>query len=94
MYSQFISVCGTHTIQNALIAADYTVWIDETGIRAGQKWRNEIASGIHVSCFVHKEILLALFTKMGCLVVNVQCRNSTGYIVNLVDIPFSLKQTP
>ena len=26
------------------------MWLDETGIRAGQKWRNEIADGIKVSC--------------------------------------------
>jgi len=28
--------------------ANYTVWIDEAGIRAGHKWRNEIADGIQV----------------------------------------------
>ena len=35
--------------QKALNNALYTVWIDEAGIRAGHKWRNEIADGIHVS---------------------------------------------
>ena len=35
--------------QQALNNAGYTVWIDEAGIRAGHKWRNEIANGIQVS---------------------------------------------
>lgn len=28
------------------------MWIDEAGIRAGHKWRNEIADGIQVSSCV------------------------------------------
>lgn len=34
--------------QVLLNEANYTVWIDEAGIRAGHKWRNEIADGIQV----------------------------------------------
>jgi len=34
------------SIQTVLSSANYSVWIDEAGIRAGQKWRNEIADGI------------------------------------------------
>ncbi|XP_065911545.1 uncharacterized protein [Dysidea avara] len=33
-------------IKAALNEAGYSVWIDEAGIRAGHKWRNEIADGI------------------------------------------------
>jgi len=35
-------------LQVMLNQGGYSVWIDETGIRAGQKWRNEIADGIKV----------------------------------------------
>lgn len=35
-------------IQTALNEGGYSVWIDTAGIRAGQKWRTEIAHGIHV----------------------------------------------
>ena len=37
-----------HFLQNVLNENGYTVWIDTAGIRAGQKWRTEIAHGIHV----------------------------------------------
>ena len=40
--------CYIHTTQAALNEAGYSVWIDEAGIRAGHKWRNEIADGIQV----------------------------------------------
>ena len=38
--------------QRVLNEGGYTVWIDTAGIRAGQKWRTEIAHGIHVM-FLH-----------------------------------------
>ena len=34
--------------QRVLNEENYTVWIDTAGIRAGHKWRNEIADGIQV----------------------------------------------
>ena len=47
---QDIACQGTSILkQKALNDALYTVWIDEAGIRAGHKWRNEIADGIQVS---------------------------------------------
>ena len=39
--------------QSLLNEANYSVWIDEAGIRAGQKWRNEIADGIQVFVILH-----------------------------------------
>lgn len=36
------------SIKRVLNEGGYTVWIDTAGIRAGQKWRTEIAHGIHV----------------------------------------------
>ena len=35
--------------QRTLNDGGYSVWIDTAGIRAGQKWRTEIANGIHVT---------------------------------------------
>jgi hypothetical protein len=36
-------------IKRTLNDSGYSVWIDTAGIRAGQKWRTEIANGIHDS---------------------------------------------
>jgi hypothetical protein len=35
-------------LQSVLNEGGYSVWIDGAGIRAGHKWRNEIADGIQV----------------------------------------------
>ena len=35
--------------QRALNEGGYSVWIDTAGIRAGQKWRTEIAYGVNVT---------------------------------------------
>ena len=43
MYTETLISCP---YQEALNAADYSVWIDEAGIRPGHKWRNEVADGI------------------------------------------------
>jgi hypothetical protein len=40
-------------LKEALNAADYSVWIDEAGIRPGHKWRNEIADGIEACHVLH-----------------------------------------
>ena len=32
------------------------MWIDEAGIRAGQKWRNEIADGIQVNVLFNNSV--------------------------------------
>lgn len=48
-----VTYCAT---QRALNGSGYTVWIDEAGIRAGQKWRNEIADGIKVGCHGHMDV--------------------------------------
>ena len=45
-------VQAVSSIQNALTGANYSVWIDEAGIRAGAKWRDAIANGIEVSMHV------------------------------------------
>jgi hypothetical protein len=37
---------GYPVLQTALAESNYSVWIDEAGIRAGAKWRDEIANGI------------------------------------------------
>ncbi|KAL5470853.1 hypothetical protein EMCRGX_G028891 [Ephydatia muelleri] len=42
-----INIQFARKLKIALNDALYTVWIDEAGIRAGHKWRNEIADGIH-----------------------------------------------
>ena len=64
--------------QCLLDEANYTVWIDEAGIRAGHKWRNEIADGIQVSIFFtfftnHYNIMHSrsyLFTGLQCVSVH------------------------
>lgn len=46
-----IDIKFARKIKNSLNEAGYSVWIDEAGIRAGHKWRNEIADGIQsASC--------------------------------------------
>ena len=40
-------------LQRALNEGGYSVWIDTAGIRAGQKWRTEIAHGIHVTTLTY-----------------------------------------
>ena len=45
----FQTTITTNLLQKVLNEKNYTVWIDMAGIRAGQKWRTEIAHGIHVS---------------------------------------------
>lgn len=42
------SVDSVAVLQSMLNEEGYSVWIDEAGIRAGHKWRNEIADGIQV----------------------------------------------
>ena len=56
-----------HFTQKVLNSGGYSVWVDETGIRAGQKWRNEIAVGIKV-CFFFTCILLSKI-----VVCNIMC---------------------
>lgn len=46
-----ININFARRLKFLLNEANYTVWIDEAGIRAGHKWRNEIADGIQ-SCSV------------------------------------------
>ena len=50
VYSKWVhAVLGTSvSMQRMLNENGYSVWIDTAGIRAGQKWRTEIAHGIHV----------------------------------------------
>lgn len=46
----FSKICGF--FQRVLNERNYSVWIDTAGIRAGQKWKTEIAHGIHVNLFL------------------------------------------
>lgn len=56
-------------LQRVLNENGYTVWIDTAGIRAGQKWRTEIAHGIHVK---HHYTVIPIHTGPHC--VSQDCR--------------------
>jgi hypothetical protein len=41
-----VNIAFARKLRTALAESNYSVWIDEAGIRAGAKWRDEIANGI------------------------------------------------
>ena len=67
-------------LQKVLNEENYTVWIDGAGIRAGHKWRNEIADGIQVCVCACVHACVCVCITYVCVCVSVMCMCLCVYV--------------